>query len=201
MLLIHGGGFGLTQDKSQNYIVKIADEFARRGYVCLFINYRVRAKPRDDPEGTMKDALEDAMKGLNWLRENGENLGVDKSRIIIGGGSAGGMIAVNFCYKDGGEAGDWDKSGVVALVDLWGSPKPEWSFYEVNAGDPPAIIVHGTQDASVAFSNSLELEKALKSQAVTYELVPVEGAGHTPHRRMDVFAVNIARFLYDLIGE
>ena len=90
------------------------------------INYRVRANPKEDPSGTMGDALEDAMKGLNWLRENSKDLGVDKSRIVVGGGSAGGMIAVNLCYKNEGDA---------------------------------------------------------------------------PQRRMDIFAVNIARFLYELITE
>ncbi len=196
MLLIHGGGFGLTQDKTQTYIVKMANQFAQRGYVCISINYRVRANPKDDPEGTMKDALEDAMKGLQWIRENSKDLGVDKSKIVIGGGSAGGMIAVNFCYKN--EEG-WDKSGIVALVDLWGSPKPEWRSHDMLAKDPPAIIVHGTEDASVSYENTLDLVGELDSKGVPYQLIPVEGAGHTPQRRMDIFVVDISRFLFELI--
>ncbi len=199
MLLIHGGGFRLVQDKSQSYIVKIAREFAQRGYVCVSINYRVRANPKDDPEGPMSHALEDAMRGLNWLRESSDELGVDKSRIVVGGGSAGGMIAVNLCYKDEGDSGEWDKSGIVALVDLWGSPWPEWNFYKVAADDPPAIIVHGTDDTTVSYNNSLDLVKEMESLGLHYELVPIEGAGHTPQRRMDIFAMDIAHFLHPLI--
>ena len=124
---------------------------------------------------------------------------MDRSRIVVGGGSAGGMIAVNLCYMKEWNAGEWDRSGVVGLVNLWGSPRPDWSFYEVNPEDPPALIVHGTQDASVAFSNALDLVKELESQGVHHELVTVEGAGHTPHRRMDNFVQYIARFLFELI--
>ena len=91
---------------------------------------------------------------------------MDRSRIVVGGGSAGGMIAVNLCYMKEWNAGEWDRSGVVGLVNLWGSPRPDWSFYEVNPEDPPALIVHGTQDAAVAFSNALDLVKELESQGV-----------------------------------
>ncbi len=47
----------------------MANRFARRGYVGVSIDYRVRENPRDDIEGTLSNALEDAMSGLNWLRE------------------------------------------------------------------------------------------------------------------------------------
>lgn len=199
ILWIHGGGFRIGNDKSQRYIVTMASEFAKRGYVCLSINYRVRTNPKDDKPGTLTDALEDAMTGLNWLRNNAEKLNIDKTKIIVGGGSAGGRVAVNLCYKDQTETEKWDKSGIVGLVDLWGSPDQSWRMFEVDKNDTPAIIVHGTEDQSVLFANSEQLIKELKSSGVKYELVKIEGEGHTPTSHMDDFIVNISHFLYDLI--
>ncbi len=117
-LLMHGGGFRIGNDKTQSYIVKLATDFAKRGYVCVSINYRIRQNPKDDQPGTMADALEDAMSGLNWIRKNHQQLKIDPQKIIVGGGSAGGMLAVNFCYKDHSASGKWDKSGIIGLVDF-----------------------------------------------------------------------------------
>ncbi len=199
ILWIHGGGFRIGNDKTQKYIVNMATRFAKRGYVCLSINYRVRENPKDDKSGTMDDALEDAMKGLDWLRENSEKLGVDKSKIVVGGGSAGGMIAVNLCYKDGNESEKWNKTGIIGLVNLWGSPDSSWGILNIDKNDPPTIIVHGTEDASVPFSNTEKLVNELELNGVEHKLVAIEGAGHTPASHMDDFEKNIAQFLHYII--
>ena len=107
---MHGGGFRYGNDKSQKYIVEMAKRFAQRGYVCVSVNYRVRENPRDDKTGTINDALQDAMTGLNWVRENSKKLGIDKNKIVMGGGSAGGILGNNFCYREGLENEKWDKS-------------------------------------------------------------------------------------------
>ncbi|NOR74524.1 MAG: alpha/beta hydrolase fold domain-containing protein [Draconibacterium sp.] len=199
ILWMHGGGFRIGNDKSQKYIVAMSERFARRGYVCLSINYRVRENPKDDKSGTMKDALEDAMKGLNWLRENSEKLGIDKSKIVIGGGSAGGMLASHLCYMDENETVKLDKTGVVGFVNLWGSPDESWGKLTIDKNDPPTIIVHGTEDSQVPFVNSEKLVEKLNAKGVKNELIAIEGAGHTPASYMDDFEVKIAKFLGDII--
>jgi len=201
ILWIHGGGFRYGNDKTQSYIVAMATRFARRGYVGVAIDYRVRENPRDDIEGTLSHALEDAMSGLNWLRNNSEKYNIDKNKIVVGGGSAGGMIAVILCYKDGTDSEKWDKSGIIGLVNLWGSPDPSWRVSMVDKNDPPTIIVHGTEDPLVPYINSELLMKELKRHKVKCEIIPIEGAGHTPAGHMDEFAVKIAPFLYELLSD
>jgi acetyl esterase/lipase len=189
ILWIHGGGFRYGNDKTQSYIVSMADRFARRGYVGVSIDYRVRENPRDDIEGTLSHALEDAMTGLNWLRDNSDKYNIDKEKIIVGGGSAGGMIAVILCYKDGTDSEEWDKSGIVGLVNLWGSPDPSWRVLMIDKDDPPTIIVHGTEDPLVPYVNSALLIKELERHEVKCEIIPIEGAGHTPAGHMDDFII------------
>ena len=199
MLLFHGGGFRPGNDKTQSYIVRLSNDFAQRGYVCVSINYRVRANPKDDSKGTIRDALQDAMAGLNWIRANQKSLKIDPNKIIVGGGSAGGMLAVNFCYKDNSAAEKWDRTGIIALIDLWGSPDPSYMFSTIDKNDPPTIIVHGTVDKLVPYQNSVLLASTLETNKIKHELVTIEGGEHTPVKFYEDFAEKIAGFIYSLL--
>jgi acetyl esterase/lipase len=201
ILWFHGGGFRPGNDKTQSYIVKLANDFARRGYVCVSINYRVRTAPKDDKKGTMTDAIADAMKGLNWIRSNQKQLKIDSKKIIVGGGSAGGMLAVNFCYKDQTTGEKWDKSGIIGLINLWGSPEPGYMFSTIDSQDPPTIVVHGTADKIVPFENSVQLQKELATNQIKHELVGLEGGEHTPVKFYNDFVEKIASFIYDLLSK
>lgn len=196
---IHGGGFRPGTDKSQGYIVKLATEFAKRGYVCFSINYRVRQNPYADKQGTMEDALDDAMAALNWLRNNAVSLDVDKNKIIIGGGSAGGRISVNLCFKEDSVPEHWDKSGIIGLVDLWGTPDETWKMYNLDKYDPPTIIIHGTEDKQVLFELSAKMDKELEAKGVEHILIPIEGEGHTPIENIEKIIDNVSDFLYDIL--
>jgi acetyl esterase/lipase len=198
ILWIHGGGFRPGNDKTQSYIVEMANRFARKGYVCLSIDYRLRENPRDDPKRTISDAVDDALKGLEWLKENSESLKVDVSKIIIGGGSAGGILGCNLCFNDRSN-NETDKKGIVGFVNLWGTPDVVWGELEIDKNDPPTIIVHGTEDKLVAYSNSATLAEKLKANNVKHEMITIEGAGHTPVKYMDDFEIKIATFLYGII--
>jgi len=197
IMWIHGGGFRPGNDKTQKYIVQMSQEFARRGYVCLSIDYRVRKAPKEDVAGTVNDAVSDAMLALDWIRNHSKKYGIDKNKLVVGGGSAGGMTAVNFCFKDAEGKEKWDKSGIIALVSLWGSPHDAYLLAKVDPSDPPTIIVHGTADELVAYENSAKLVSELEKNKVRHELVTIEGARHTPVSYMDEFVVNITKFLYN----
>lgn len=200
ILWFHGGGFRPGNDKRQDYIVKFSKDFARRGYVCISINYRIRENPKDDRTGTMSDALKDAMSGLEWIRANHKKLGVDPSKIIVGGGSAGGMLTVNFGFRDGTAAEPWDKTGILGLVNLWGSPEPSYLFSVIDKNDPPMIMVHGTEDKILPFDYAVMLDKQLTDNHVRHELIRLEGAGHTPMKQYDEFAKKISAFVYSLVN-
>ena len=194
---IHGGGFRYGNDKTQSYIVRMARRFARKGYVCVSIDYRVREKPMEDVSGTISDAVEDATKALDWVRKNNKFLGIDVSKIIIGGGSAGGILGSNLCFNDG--TAQKANEGIIGFVNLWGTPDKKWSTLEIDKNDPPTIMVHGTEDQLVPYSNSVTLAERLEANNIKHELVTIQGAGHTPVKHMDQFEIKIADFLYTII--
>lgn len=199
ILLFHGGGFRPGNDKKQSYIVKFAKDFAQRGFVCVSINYRIRNAPREDKKGTIGDALQDAMTGFNWIKSNQQKLKIDTKKIIVGGGSAGGMLAVNFGCKDNSPTEKWDKSGMIGLINLWGSPDSTYMFSTIDKKDPPIITVHGTVDKLVSYENSLQLTKELDKNKIRNELVTIEGGEHTPVKYYGDFSEKIASFIYGLL--
>jgi acetyl esterase/lipase len=200
IIWIHGGGFTPGNNRTQSYIVTLSEEFAKRGYVCIAPDYRVRDNPEDDWAGTINDAIDDIMLATDWIRENCDAYNIDKSRIIVGGGSAGGETAVNFCFKDSDGSSVWDRSGILGLIDLWGSPAEEFILSAVDSSDPPTLIIHGTEDEVVPYENSVWLKSELDKNNVECELVPLDGSGHTPTDRMDEIIAKTSEFVYDLIS-
>lgn len=174
-VLIHGGGF-VSGDKSNGTMVAIANQFARRGYVCVSINYRLQGDdpptPGDTPiERAIVAAIEDAGKAVQWMRNNAATYGIDINRIALGGGSAGAITSLFLGY---GEYGD--DVAVQAIMDLWGGLYGMESI--VDANDPPVFIVHGTNDAVVPYQLSLDLVARLDDVGLDYEFYPIAGAGH-----------------------
>ncbi|MFI1989773.1 alpha/beta hydrolase [Actinoplanes sp. NPDC020271] len=82
---LHGGGWCYGS-------VETVDRFCRRvadrsGLAVLSVGYRLA------PEHPHPAALQDAEAVLAHVRKNGADLGVDASRLAIGGDSAGGQLA------------------------------------------------------------------------------------------------------------
>ena len=63
--------------------------FAQRGMVAFIADYRVKNQNQSSPF----DAAADALSAVRYIRDNATVLGVDPSRIVAAGGSAGGHLA------------------------------------------------------------------------------------------------------------
>jgi dipeptidyl aminopeptidase/acylaminoacyl peptidase len=200
ILWVHGGGFS-SGTKTQNYITTLAMTFARKGYVSISTDYRLRKDPGENMSDAINDAVNDVMAALKWIRENSLNYGINKDYIIVGGGSAGGILSTNLCYKDSSDTETWDKSGLIAFINLWGSPNMDMMDKTVDRNDPPTIFVHGIADSIVPYSNCLWLSCLLDQQNVRYEIFAIEGAGHTPVAHMNDIEAKISMFLYKILTE
>ena len=184
---VHGGGFRPGNDKSQSYIVAFSIEFAKRGYICVSPDYRVRENPRDDIKGTIADAVSDLDAALVWVRENADRYRIDRENVFLAGGSAGGMTAVTLCYTA-------DKH-LNGLINLWGSPAPELTESFTYPEKTPYFSVHGTADELVPYRNGTELLDRLKGHEIDAELMTIPGAPHTPMAHKDEIIARIQRFL------
>jgi len=194
ILWVHGGGFS-GGTKTQSYITTLAITFARKGYVSVSTDYRLRKDPGEDMSATINDAVNDVMAALEWIRKNSFKYGINKDYIIVGGGSAGGILSSNLCYKDSSDTVTWDKSGLIAFINLWGSPNIDRMDKTVDRNDPPTIFAHGIADSIVPYSNCLWLSCLLDQQNVEYEIFAIEGAGHTPVAHMNDIEAKISEFL------
>jgi dipeptidyl aminopeptidase/acylaminoacyl peptidase len=73
-----------------------------------------------------------------------------------------------------------------ALALLLGKPveqvpelaKKASPVFQVNANDPPILIVHGDQDNQVPVNQSLELMAVYKKASLFHQLEIIPGAGH-----------------------
>ncbi|WP_250034708.1 alpha/beta hydrolase [Paractinoplanes maris] len=82
---IHGGGMVMGNRYSQIDIpLEWLDEF---GAVVVSVDYRLA------PESGGTALVDDAYQGLFWVAQHAAELGIDPSRIVVAGASAGGGLA------------------------------------------------------------------------------------------------------------
>lgn len=84
-LYIHGGAWVIGDKREQGF--PLLFELARRGWVCVTINYRL------SPKATWPDHIVDCKRSVAWIREHITAYGGDPGFIAVAGGSAGGHLA------------------------------------------------------------------------------------------------------------
>jgi predicted esterase len=114
IIWMHGGGFKFGS-KEEVAIRLWSAGFARRGYVCAAINYRLSKKfERFDFDGLVRGcytAIQDARLAIAYFRKNAGRLQIDTNRIVLAGNSAGGIMALQIAFSNDTE-----------LMQLIGSP-------------------------------------------------------------------------------
>lgn len=94
---IHGGGYVMGDIEQDDRLMK--QLVKRIGCVTVSVDYRLA------PEHPFPAPVEDCYAGLKWLFTNADGLGVEPSRIAIGGASGGGGLAAGLALlaRDRGE--------------------------------------------------------------------------------------------------
>ena len=203
IIWIHGGGFRTDSYRTQGYIVDYCNRFAKRGFVCMSIDYRLRLAADMPTQASefpaLQDASRDANAAISWIKANAAAYHIDPNLIFIAGGSAGGRTAQTVCQFDGPDPTAvnppenqyistlWDKTGLVANATLWGGLEPEMVYPSppystanyLQATDVPTILVHGDADVTILPQNSIDLNNALTAAFVTSELHIIPGATHS----------------------
>lgn len=171
MVFIHGGGF-VSGDRSHGR--RYAEEFARRGYVAVSISYRLN-------QGNLYTvgipaAVSDARQAVRWVRDQAQERRVDTRRITIGGSSAGAITALFLTYTEVERETGGTSSSTAAVMDLWGGLYTY--INELTAGEPPLVIIHGTEDTVVPFQQAVDLKARAEAVGVPFSYHPLAGVGH-----------------------
>ncbi|MGE0878153.1 MAG: alpha/beta hydrolase [Acidimicrobiia bacterium] len=117
---IHGGGFMVGSVDQDD--VKMAKLAAAVDCVVASVDYRLA------PEHPYPAPLDDCHAGLQWLLANTASLRVDRDRIAIGGGSAGGGLAAGLALRcrDTGVAFAYSLLVYPMLDDREITPSSSW---------------------------------------------------------------------------
>jgi acetyl esterase/lipase len=199
MVWIHGGGWRNGDKANVNpAILRLSGE----GYAVASINYRL-----EDLSIHPKN-IHDCKGAVRWLRAHAETYGYDPERVAVGGGSAGGHLALLLGMSsdieelEGTVGGNPDQSSAVsAIVDLYGPSdlvemaKTQERFnrahdfetgqlasasplVHLTPNDPPVLILHGDKDKTVPVEQSHLLDERYRKLGLESELHILEGAGH-----------------------
>jgi len=85
LVFFHGGGWVIGNIDSHDVACRtLADEGQ---LIVISVDYRLA------PEHRFPAAVEDAIAATEWISNNARQLGIDASRLIVGGDSAGGNLA------------------------------------------------------------------------------------------------------------
>ncbi len=178
LVLAHGGSF-IGGNKKATDIVKVCMEFAKRGYVCASIKYRLGVNTSNpltlanefanavwrgtlDGRGAIRYFYKDASMGNNYK--------IDTNNIYVGGISAGGVLGLHVAYLDKpSEAGSAnpsiDTASIGGIEGSSGNAGYSWKVKGVislcgaigtstwmNDNKNIGIVsVHGTNDNTVPF--------------------------------------------------
>lgn len=204
IVFVHGGGWR-SGDKRKGTFLNGAIDYAKKGYVCITVNYRLTG------EAPFPACIEDVKCAVRWFRANAGKYNLDPKRIGGYGNSAGAHLVsiLGLIQSDAGLEGDGphqEQSSLLQAVCASATPT-DFSLFtrrreddtrfkndrypdvdlrklcspinHVRKGAPPFLLIHGTADKTVNVKHSDVFVEALeKAGANDVEYIRMEGAGH-----------------------
>jgi acetyl esterase/lipase len=194
VVYVHGGGWQLG-DKAAGMYPWHSPLMAAHGYVAVNVGYRLSWMAPHPAQ------LDDLKAALGWLRANADTYGIDPDRVGVWGDSAGGhlcsMLGVDapgtvqavVARSAPGDLSSIDLNAIdndAVLGSLVGGPPAQHlnellqlsPLQHVHSAMPPFLIVHGTADEIVPFSNAQAFVGALRKQGVDVTFNVIPGGGH-----------------------
>ena len=169
MLLAHGGGFS-SGSRTDPQLDSLGDRFARRGWLVASIDYRLLPVVDDELTALLGaiQGVQDMRSALRFFHRYAARYGVDTTRIVAGGFSAGAIMALHAAFIDsteeplvadpallkalGGLDGESGNAGyssqVAAVVNYWGGIV---DTALITPGDIPVVSIHGTRDPTIPY--------------------------------------------------
>lgn len=242
VIMAHGGSFYAGNKTADSSITYFCRELAKHGYLTVSMNYRLENPlnifTSSDIEKTFLEAVYRAVHDqkalIRFLRksvaEQNNPYGIDPTRIIVGGNSAGAILSLHNAYLDeaakvpskidtaalGGLEGDSGNPGYSsipqAVVNLCGALGDSiW----LESGDQPFVSLHGDQDDVVPHNTgvadpgipimtvdgSASLKLRADNQGVNNSFYSLVGAGHSPQNGSSAYMDTVFTYARDFLAD
>jgi acetyl esterase/lipase len=198
VLVIHGGSW---QNGNSREFLALNGYLAARDFVVASINYRLAPKWRFPAE------RDDVLAAIAYLKVYAGQFGLDPTRLVLLGRSAGGQLALLAAYTAGEPAikgvvsiygptdlrFGYEHPARVQLIDtkqvlesyLGGSPASQNDAYYaaspinfVGASSPPTLLIHGLHDGHVSPEEAERLDARLQQAGVKHLFLRLPWAVH-----------------------
>ncbi|MEN8187558.1 MAG: alpha/beta hydrolase [Bacteroidota bacterium] len=181
IIFIHGGSWK-RGDKQEYWPYFIS--YSEKGYITATIQYRLSDTAKYPAQ------IDDIESAITWIKDNAEKYHIDKNKIVLVGGSAGGHLAMLTGYSkphlsikgivnlygpsDLTTEYARNKDAVIKLMgqsfekapDLYKKASP---IFYVSENTPPTLTFHGTLDELVPYQQSDNLDRIIKEAgAISY---------------------------------
>lgn len=190
VVFFHGGGW---HSGTPDHMYPQCRYLALRGMVAVSVQYRTIKAYGTTP----KECVKDGKSAMRWVRSHAAGWGIDPSRILAGGGSAGGHIAAATALVDAFDEEGEDCSvsphpqalllfnpvfdngpdgflhGLVS--DYWKEISP---IDRIDADAPPTFIILGTEDKYVPVATAQRYAHLMAEQGKRCDLHLYEGELH-----------------------
>lgn len=198
VIIVHGGGW--VRGNRRIDVQPLFEPLENAGFAWFSIDYRLAS---DVTQFGL--AIEDVEQAVRFVKTHAAEYNIDPNRIALLGESAGGQLAAMAALRAGPDA---SVKAVVALytptdlVTLFehstfipaqirnGVRGTPWEnlivaglsqlspIENVRRDMPPFLLIHGTADPLVPFSQSTHMCARMRQVGASCELYAVEGAGH-----------------------
>lgn len=198
IIYVFGGGF-VQGSRTAPDNIQFYDSMLTRGYTVIAIDYRLGLKgvrkvgafnPKP-PFVAVKIAVEDLVSATQYIIENNELLGVDTSKIILAGSSAGAITVLQTDYLLANRhplvkpIETFRYAGVISFAGAIFSTKGKPKYATPPA---PTLLFHGTADKVVNYKQirilnigtfgSSPIIDAFNRQGYPYMAYRFEGSSH-----------------------
>ena len=192
---IHGGGWNAGNPKQFDYVGQF---MAKTGYRFVSLGYRLSTKYKYPAQ------IEDVCKGFNASMKFLQDKGIDTSKVIVSGPSAGAHLSSILCYSSMVQAQyNVDVSNVIGYVGFGGPYSfrndSTWTMrtlvnmlfakgYDRLGGEPwslmsesniPMLLIHSRHDGIVVFGCAEDFAEKAKTVGNRCEIYEVEDKKNT----------------------
>jgi alpha-L-fucosidase 2 len=192
-ILIHGGG---NKGDKQSFVTPLFQPLTAAKFTWFTLDFR------PTKEG-FSAGVADIEQAIRWIKANAATYKGDVRRLALMGESTGGIFACVVAGRAGpatkvnavvafytpadltylmpeGELPPQGREyfGVKEGEDLKAWMKDNSPLTYAKPGMPPVLLIHGTADSKVPFSNSLRFQQALKAAGVPCELIAIRDGDH-----------------------